>query len=76
MATVRELVKEIQVDLRERPGQSPTEMTEHLNKLSALIGNIGNEETDAELAFIAVQAKVPRDRGGGEPRDYQGQEHA
>ena len=58
MATVRKLVREMQVEIRDTPDLSPDRASALLNRLTALLGNCNDEirEADAEYAAVLLEA--------------------
>jgi len=63
MSTVRDMVKAIQVEIRQTPDLQPDRAAEMLTKLAALLGNIGDEELAADLAFNAVNLALYQEHG-------------
>ena len=57
MTTVRELVREMQREIRDTPDLSPDRASELMNRLTALLGNCNDEirEADAEYARVLLQ---------------------
>lgn len=57
MTTVRELVKQAQVEIRDTPDLLPDRAAELLNQLSALIGNCNDviREADANYAVVLLK---------------------
>lgn len=56
--TVRELVKEIQAEVRDTPDLQPDRAAALLTKLTALIGNVNDEIRAADAAFATVLLAV------------------
>lgn len=55
--TIREMVKAIQVEVRDTDLQ-PDRAAELLTKLTALIGNIADEQREADIAYSHVLLKL------------------
>lgn len=51
MSTVRELVREMQKEIRDTDDLQPDRASECLNKLAALLGNINEEIRESDMAF-------------------------
>ena len=54
MSSVREIVKAIQVEVRDTPDLQPDRACFLLNRLSAITGNIADEQRAADLAYAGV----------------------
>lgn len=54
--TVRDMVRQIQVEIRDTPDLQPDRAAELLNRLTALVGNVNDEirEADAEYARVLL----------------------
>jgi len=63
MSTVRDMVKAIQVEIRQTPDLQPDRAAEMLTKLAALLGNIADEQRDADLAYATVHLALYEQHG-------------
>ena len=54
MATIRKMVQEIQVEVRDAPDLLPGRACEILNQLTSLLGNINDELRVAELEYKRI----------------------
>lgn len=54
MMTVRSLVRDMQVEIREAADLSPDRASELMNRLTALVGNCNDEIREADAAYAEV----------------------
>ncbi len=56
--TVRDMVRELQVEIRDTPDLLPDRASELMNRLTGLLGNINDEIRDADAGYAVVLLKL------------------
>jgi hypothetical protein len=54
MPTVRDLVRQMQIEIRDTPDLQPDRAAEILTRLTALLGNVNDEIREADAVYASV----------------------